>query len=141
VILDYSFNSTRMSCNLTEFCTDFLQWFRSDSFVYFSSLFRRSNISIRNTLERIHGSYAFSENDSKRKITLAEFERVEAAYISRTIFVIYNYLKRCVWLLLVAVTPWFPNLFGSLPKGSDYVLITLSISQWYLVIRATNFFT
>jgi len=31
-------------------------------------------------------------------------ERVEAAYIARTIFVIYGYLKSCVWLLLVAVT-------------------------------------
>jgi len=31
-------------------------------------------------------------------------ERVEAAYIARTIFVIYNYLQSCVSLLLVAVT-------------------------------------
>ena len=31
-------------------------------------------------------------------------ERVEAAYIARTIFVIYSYLKSCVWLLLVTVT-------------------------------------
>jgi len=30
-------------------------------------------------------------------------ERVEAAYIARTIFVIHNYLQSCVWLLLVAV--------------------------------------
>jgi len=30
-------------------------------------------------------------------------ERVEAAYIARTIFVIYNYLQSCVSVLLVAV--------------------------------------
>jgi len=66
------FNSTHMSCNLIEFCTDFLPWFKTNSFAYFSSLPRRSNISIRNTLERIHESYSFSENDLKREITLAK---------------------------------------------------------------------
>jgi len=43
--------------------TDFLWWFRSNSFAYFSSLPRRSNISIRNTLETINKSYSFTEND------------------------------------------------------------------------------
>ena len=43
----------------------------TNSFAYFSSLPRRSNISIRNTLERIHKPYSISENDLKRKITLA----------------------------------------------------------------------
>jgi len=49
----------------------FLLWFRSNSFAYFSSLTRRSNISIRKTLERIRKSYLFSENDLKHEITLA----------------------------------------------------------------------
>jgi len=31
-------------------------------------------------------------------------ERVEATYVARTICIIYNYLKSCVWLLLVAAT-------------------------------------
>ena len=31
-------------------------------------------------------------------------EGVEAAYIAQTIFVIYNYLKSCVWLLLITVS-------------------------------------
>ena len=31
-------------------------------------------------------------------------EGVEAAYIARTIFIFYSYLKSCVWLLLVDVT-------------------------------------
>jgi len=45
---------------------------RSNSFAYFSSLPQRSNISFRNTLERIHKSYSFSENDLKHGITLAK---------------------------------------------------------------------
>jgi len=71
VVRDHSFNSTHMSCNLIQFCTEFLQWFRCNSFTYFSSLPRRSNISIRNILEAINKSYSFSENDSKHKMTLA----------------------------------------------------------------------
>ena len=67
---DYSFNSTHMSCNPIEFCTDFPQRFRINPFAYFSSLPRRSNISIINTLERIRKSYSFSENYLKRDITL-----------------------------------------------------------------------
>jgi len=39
---------------LIELCNDILQWFRSNSFRNFSSLSRRSNISIRRTLEKIH---------------------------------------------------------------------------------------
>ena len=60
-----------MSCNLIGFCTDFLQWFRGKSLAYFSSLPRRSNISIRKTLERIRKSYSFIKNDLKHEITLA----------------------------------------------------------------------
>ena len=71
-VRDYSFNSTHMSCNLVEFCTDFLQWFRSNSFAYFSFLPWRSNISIRSTLETINKLYSFSENDSKHEITLGK---------------------------------------------------------------------
>jgi len=41
-------------------------------FAYFSSSPRRSNISIRKTLERIHKSYSFSENNLKYEITLAK---------------------------------------------------------------------
>jgi len=48
-----------MSCNLIEFCVGFLQWFRSNSFAYFSSLPRSSNISMRRTLGRIGNSYSF----------------------------------------------------------------------------------
>jgi len=41
-------------------------------FAYFSSFPRRSNISIRKTLEKIRKSYSFSENDLKYEITLAK---------------------------------------------------------------------
>jgi len=41
-------------------------------FAYFSSFPRRSNISIRKTLEKIRKSYSFSENDLKREITLTK---------------------------------------------------------------------
>ena len=41
-------------------------------FAYFRSFPRRSNISIRKTLERIRKSYSFSENDLKYEITLAK---------------------------------------------------------------------
>jgi len=53
-------------------CTDFLWWFRNNSFAYLSSLFRSSRISIRKTLGRIRKSYAFSENDLKHELTLAK---------------------------------------------------------------------
>jgi len=82
-------------------------WFRSNYFAYFSSLPPRSNIYITKTLERIRKSYWFSKNDLKHELNIGkEFasEGVEAAYIARTIFSIYNYLKSCVWLSLVAVT-------------------------------------
>jgi len=42
-------------------------------FTYFSSFPRRSNISIRTTLEKIRKSYSFSENDLKHEIT---FQRI-----------------------------------------------------------------
>jgi len=41
-------------------------------FAYFNSFPRRSNISIRKTLERIRKSYSFSENNLKYEITLAK---------------------------------------------------------------------
>ena len=41
-------------------------------FAYFSSFPKRSNISIRKTLERIRKSHSFSENDLKHEITLAK---------------------------------------------------------------------
>jgi len=40
-------------------------------FTYFSSFPRRSNISIRKTLEKIRKSYSISENNLKYEITLA----------------------------------------------------------------------
>jgi len=40
-------------------------------FTYFSSFPRRSNISIRKTLEKIRKSYSFCENDLKYEITSA----------------------------------------------------------------------
>ena len=40
--------------------------------MYFSSFLRRSNISIRKTLERIRKSYSFSQNDLKYEITLTK---------------------------------------------------------------------
>ena len=96
-----------MFCNLIGFCSDFLQWFRSNYFAYYTSLPSRSNISIRKTLERIRKSYSFSKNDSKHEINFGKdfaLEGVEAAYIVRTIFLIYSCLKSCAWLLLVAAT-------------------------------------
>jgi len=59
---------------------------------------QRSSTSIRKTLERIRKSYSFSKNDLKHEINFGkEFasERVEAAYIPRTIFLICSYLKSC----------------------------------------------
>jgi len=52
-------------------------------------------------------SYPINKNDLKHEINVGkEFdsEGVEAAYIARTFFKIYSYLKSCAWLLLVAVT-------------------------------------
>jgi len=102
-----------MSCNFIEFVGIFYNDFLFPVFQQlfpvfpFSSLPRRSNISIRKTLERIRKSYWFSKNDLKHEINFGEefaSEGVKAAYIARTIFLIYSYLKSCVWLLLVAVT-------------------------------------
>ena len=53
---------------------------------------RRSNISIRKTLERIRKSYSFSKNDLKHEINFGKAfasEGVEAAYIAPTIFLVY----------------------------------------------------
>ena len=58
-------------------------------------------------LERIRKSYSFSKNDLKHEIGFGKkfaSEGVEAAYIARTFFKSYSYLKSYVWLLLVAVT-------------------------------------
>jgi len=41
-------------------------------FLVFQLFVPEINIPIRNTLERIHCSYAFSENDLKHEITLAK---------------------------------------------------------------------
>ena len=41
-------------------------------FAYFSSFPRRSNISIRKTLEKIRKSYSFSEKYLKYEITLSK---------------------------------------------------------------------
>jgi len=66
-------------------------------------LSRRSHISIRKTLERIRKSHSFSKNDLKHEINFGKdfaSEGVEAAYIARTIFLNYNYLKAefdCYW--------------------------------------------
>jgi len=54
---------------------NFVRIFCNDSetiFAYFSSFPKRSNISIRKTLEKICKSYSFSENDLKYEITLAK---------------------------------------------------------------------
>ena len=74
-----------MSCNLIEFCTDFLQWFRSNFFAYFSSMPWMSNISIRKTRERIRKSYWFSQNDLKHETTLTKnFLRKELSCLYRS---------------------------------------------------------
>jgi len=68
-------------------------------FAYFSSLPRRSNISIRKTLQKIRKSYSFCENDLKHEKNFGKVfasEGVGTAYIARTIFFIYGYLNCCV---------------------------------------------
>ena len=88
-----------------ELCTDFLWWFRSNFFAYFSSFPRSSNISIRKTLERIRISYLFSENDLKHEITLAKnLLRRESKLPTLHEQFLHSYLKTCVWLFLRAVT-------------------------------------
>ena len=85
---------------------NYLQWFRSNSFAYFSSLTRSSNISIRKTLEKFRKSYSFSENDFKHEIIWQRicFGRSRSCLYRSNIFFIHSYLKSCVWLLLVAAT-------------------------------------
>jgi len=75
-------------------------------FACISSFPRRSNISIRKTLQKIRKSYSFSENDLKYEITLAKnlLRKASKLPISLEHFIFYSYLKNCVWLLLVAVT-------------------------------------
>jgi len=54
---------------------NFVRIFCNDSetiFAYFSSFPRRSNTSIRKTLEKIRKSYSFSENDLKYEITFVK---------------------------------------------------------------------
>ena len=60
-----------MSCNL-RILYEFFVMIQNQFFTYFSSFPRRSNISIRKTLEKICKSYSFSENDFKYEITLAK---------------------------------------------------------------------
>ena len=60
-----------MSCNLRIFF-GFSVVIQKQFFTYFSSFPRRSNISIRKTLERIRKSYSFSENNLKYEIPLAK---------------------------------------------------------------------
>jgi len=60
-----------MSCNL-KILNGFSVMIQKHFFAYFSSFLRRSNISIRKTIERIRKSYSFSENDSKHEITLVK---------------------------------------------------------------------
>jgi len=60
-----------MSCNL-RILYGFSVMIQKQFFTYFSSLPRRSHISIRKTLEKIGKSYLFTENDLKYEITLAK---------------------------------------------------------------------
>jgi len=59
-----------MSCNL-RILYGFFVMIQKQFFTYFSSFPRRSNISIRKTLEKISKSYSFRENDLKYEITSA----------------------------------------------------------------------
>jgi len=107
-IRDQSFNFTHMFWNLIEFCADFQKQFCRD----YSSLPRRSNIFIRKTLETICKSCSFNENDFKDEITLTKnlLRKESKLPVSpEQFFFTYNYLKSCVWLLLVAVTLPFTN--------------------------------
>ena len=60
-----------MSCNL-RILYGFSVIIQKQFFAYFSPFPRRSNISIRKTLERSRKSYSFSENDLKYEIALAK---------------------------------------------------------------------
>jgi len=65
-----SFDSTHTSCNL-RILYGFSVMIQKQFFAYFSPFSRRSNISIRKTLEEIRKSFSFSENDLKYETTLA----------------------------------------------------------------------
>ena len=95
-----------MSWNLRILC-GFSVIIQKQFFVYFSSFPRRSNISIRKTLQKIPKSYSLSENDLKYEITLVKNLLRKASKLPISLenfFIFYSYLKSCVWLLLVAVT-------------------------------------
>jgi len=95
-----------MSCCNLRILYGFSVIIQKQFFAYFSSFPRRSNISIRKTLEKIRNSYSFSENDLKYEIILAKncFGRRRSCLYRSNNFIFYSYLKSCVWLLLVAVT-------------------------------------
>ena len=107
VVRSYSFNSTHMSSKLLEFCTNFLWWFRSNSFAYSALWPGRPHVSIRKSLEKflqiilIQCKQFKTWNNFGKEFVL---EGVEAAYVAWTIFFIDNYLKSCVCVLLVAAT-------------------------------------
>ena len=95
-----------MSCNL-RILYGFYVMIQKQFFTYFSSFSRRSNISIRkNTWKNSQIIFIWSKWFKIWTNFVKEFasEGVEAAYIARTIFIFYSYLRSCVWLLLVAVT-------------------------------------
>jgi len=122
LVRDFSYQSAHTCPATIELCKDFLQWFRNNSFRYFSSLARMWTISIRRTLEKCANAYSISENNLKPETTLAKnFSGVAAACIARTISFICSSYKSCVWLfihlwqlLLLAVT--FPVTSASCEK-------------------------
>ena len=102
-----SFNSTHTCPATSEFCTDFRWWFRSIILSRISALFPGDQIFLsENTWKNSHiifiqwKWFKIWNNFGKRFAS----EGVEAAYIARTIFIFYSYLKSSVWLLLVTVT-------------------------------------
>ena len=94
-----------MSCNL-RILYGFSVMIQKQFYAYFSSFPRRSNISIRKTLEKIRKSYSFSENELKYEITCQRicFGRRRSCLYRSNNFIFYSYLKSCVWLSLAAVT-------------------------------------
>ena len=107
MVRDNSFNSSHMSCNLIQFCTFFLTWFRGNSFAYFRSL-PVGQTFLSETHLKIHKSYSFSESDLKHEIALTKNllrkESKLSTSLEQFVSFICSYLKSCVWLLLVAVT-------------------------------------
>jgi len=77
-------------------------------FHVFELFVRRSNISVRKTLERIRISYLFSENDLKHEMTLAKYLLRKGLKLPMSLEQFFPFLLKKLRLIVILVAVTLP---------------------------------